>query len=134
MGFSLGVNRFSLKDRALVSLIISLLVILLCFGQQLSLFGSCLLKAQHQLTQLGVDTAPTHANDAGKAQLNEEPCHLSSHMLNLQPVVLQLGLTALLLFLLLLNWLGSTRPFSVYLSHPIVSKRRRHSVLCVYLE
>ncbi|MBO2693577.1 hypothetical protein I6M59_17820 [Shewanella algae] len=41
MGFSLGVNRFSLKDRALVSLIISLLVILLCFGQQLSLFGSC---------------------------------------------------------------------------------------------
>lgn len=125
----LTVNRIQKRQHIFSALLTVVVVLLVCWGQQFSLSSTCPQSNQHSLL------SPADAGTERQAQLQHKPCDMSAQMLAHQPpLLLNLGLAALLLFLLMLDWLCTLKPASRYTTPTLAPPRRRHLLLCTFLE
>ncbi|WP_157960461.1 hypothetical protein [Marinimicrobium alkaliphilum] len=112
------------RQRAFGSLLAVVLVLLVCWGQLLSL-TACPLQGSTSVAQTSLD-----GGESGESG----DCELSGQLLNLHPYPGDIGLPASLAFLWMLALLTGRVGWGRQYTEPIVFKRRRHLHFCVFRE
>lgn len=118
------------------SILLVCMVLAVCLWQRAGLGTTCPINAGHYSSGfLFTSEIDQLDHQKGATESTDTKCELSSHLIQAQSQLIDLGILLAPLVLLILAWLCSGSQFTFRsLTEPIIPRQRHHLMLCVFRE